>query len=105
RLAERRHESARAIDDLVQLLRESVAVDGEDGPTTRAIRETLGKGYFYATALLKANGATEEEWRPYAERTRQVFRYLAEHQDPSALADYERRVEAEFSRSIRQNQL
>ncbi len=94
-----------AIDDLVQLLRESVAVDGEDGPTTRAIRETLGKGYFYATALLKANGATEEEWRPYAERTRQVFRYLAEHQDPSALADYERRVEAEFSRSIRQNQL
>jgi hypothetical protein len=54
---------------------------------------------------LKANGATEDEWRPYAERTRQVFRYLAEHQDPAALADYEKRVEAEFARSIRQNNL
>ena len=96
---------AGAIADLSQLLKESAAVDGEDGPTTRAIRETLGKGYFYATSLLKANGATEEEWRPYAERTRQVFRYLAEHQAPAALADYERRVEAEFARSVRQNTL
>ena len=96
---------AGAIGDLSQLLKESAAVDGEDGATTRAIRETLGKAYFYATSLLKANGATEEEWRPYAERTRQVFRYLAEHQDPAALADYERRVEAEFARSVRQNNL
>lgn len=96
---------AGAIADLAQLLKESAAVDGEDGPTTRAIRETLGKGYFYATSLLKANGATEEEWRPFAERTRQVFRYLAEHQDPAALADYEKRVEVEFSRSVRQNAL
>lgn len=94
---------AGAIADLTLLLKESAAVDGEDGPTTRAIRETLGKGYFYATSLLKANGATEDEWRPYAERTRQVFRYLAEHQDPAALADYERRVAAEFSRSVRQD--
>lgn len=96
---------AGSVTDLTQLLRDSAAVDGEDGPTTRAIRETLGKAYFYATALLKANGATEEEWRPYAERTRQVFRYLAEHQDPAALADYERRVEQEFARSVRQNTL
>lgn len=96
---------AGAIADLTLLLNESAAVDGEDGPTTRAIRETLGKGYFYATALLKANGATEDEWRPYAERTRQVFRYLAEHQDPAALADYEQRVEAEFTRAIRQQSL
>jgi hypothetical protein len=96
---------AGGISDLAQLLKESAAVDGEDGSTTRAIRETLGKAYFYATSLLKANGATEEEWRPYAERTRQVFRYLAEHQDPAALADYERRVEAEFARSVRQNSL
>jgi len=96
---------AGALADLTQLLKESAAVDGEDGPTTRAIRETLGKAYFYATSLLKSNGATEDEWRPYAERTRQVFRYLAEHQDPAALADYERRVEAEFTRSVRQNSL
>lgn len=94
---------AGAIGDLTQLLKDSAAVDGEDGATTRAIRETLGKAYFYATSLLKANGATEDEWRPYAERTRQVFRYLAEHQDPAALADYEKRVEAEFARSLRQN--
>ena len=45
---------AGAIADLAQLLKESAAVDGEDGSTTRAIRETLGKAYFYATALLKA---------------------------------------------------
>jgi hypothetical protein len=96
---------AGAISDLAQLLKDSAAVDGEDGTTTRAVRETLGKAYFYATSLLKANGATEEEWRPYAERTRQVFRYLAEHQDPAALADYERRVEAEFARSVGQNAL
>ena len=96
---------AGAITDLSQLLKESAAVDGEDGATTRAVRETLGKAYFYATSLLKANGATEEEWRPYAERTRQVFRYLAEHQDPAALADYERRVEAEFARSLGQHSL
>ena len=96
---------AGAISDLAQLLKDSAAVDGEDGTTTRAVRETLGKAYFYATSLLKANGATEEEWRPYAERTRQVFRYLAEHQDPAALADYERRVEAEFARSVGQNPL
>lgn len=96
---------AGALADLTQLLKESAAVDGEDGPTTRAVRETLGKAYFYATSLLKSNGATEDEWRPYAERTRQVFRYLAEHQDPAALADYERRVEAEFTRSVRQNSL
>jgi len=96
---------AGAIADLSRLLAESAAVDGEDGPTTRAVRETLGKAYFYATSLLKANGATEEEWRPYAERTRQVFRYLAEHQDPAALADYEKRVEIEFARSVRQNNL
>ena len=79
--------------------------DGEDGPTTLAVRETLGKAYFYATSLRKSNVATEDEWRPYAERTRQVFRYLAEHQDTAALADYERRVEAEFTRSVRQNSL
>ena len=58
----------------------------------------LGKALYYATSLLKANGAAEEEWRPYAERTRQIFRYLAEHQEPAALAAYEKRVEAEFEK-------
>jgi hypothetical protein len=106
-----RHEKARArlemldvagaITDLTGLLQESAAAHGDDHRTTRAIRETLGKAFFYATSLLKSSGATEEEWRPYAERTRQIFRYLAEHQDPAALAAYERRVEAEFAKSLR----
>ncbi len=106
-----RHEKARAklemldvagaITDLTSLLQEAAAAHGDDHRTTRAIRETLGKAFFYATSLLKTSGATEEEWRPYAERTRQIFRYLAEHQDPAALAAYERRVEAEFAKSLR----
>ena len=92
---------AGALADLTQLLSESAAASGEDAPTTRAIRETQGKAFYYATSLLRASGATEEEWRPYAERTRQVFRYLAEHQDEAALAEYEQRVEKEFQKSIR----
>jgi hypothetical protein len=91
---------AGAITDLTTLLQESAAAHGDDHRTTRAIRENLGKAFFYATSLLKTSGATEEEWRPYAERTRQIFRYLAEHQDPAALAAYERRVEAEFAKSL-----
>jgi plasmid stabilization system protein ParE len=49
---------------------------------------------------LKTNGAAEEEWRPFAERTRQIFRFLAEHQEPGALEKYEDRVAAEFARTI-----
>jgi hypothetical protein len=92
---------AGALADLTQLLAESAAASGEDAPTTRAIRETQGKAFYYATSLLRASGATEDEWRPYAERTRQVFRYLAEHQDEHALAEYEQRVEKEFQKSVR----
>ena len=60
----------------------------------------LGKAHYYATYLLKTNGAAEDEWRPFAERTRQIFRYLAEHQEPGALAQYEQRVEAEFEKTL-----
>ncbi len=93
---------AGAIEDLTLLLRNAAETHGQDVPITRAIRETLGKAYYYATTLLKTNGATEDEWRPFAERTRQIFRYLAEHQDPSALAQYEQRVESEFNKAIQQ---
>jgi hypothetical protein len=93
---------AGAIEDLTLLLRNAAEIHGQDVPITRAIRETLGKAYYYATTLLKTNGATEDEWRPFAERTRQIFRYLAEHQDPSALAQYEQRVESEFNKAIQQ---
>ena len=89
-----------AITDLTELLQESAQVNGDDAKVTRAIREMLGKAHYYATYLLKTNGAAEEEWRPYAERTRQIFRYLAEHQEPAALAQYERRVESEFQKTM-----
>ena len=89
-----------AIEDLTALLQEAAQVHGDDAKVTRGIREMLGKAHYYATYLLKTNGAPEEEWRPYAERTRQIFRYLAEHQDTAALAQYERRVEAEFEKTM-----
>jgi hypothetical protein len=89
-----------AITDLTELLQEAARVHGDDAKTTRAIRETLGKAQYYATYLLKTNGASEDEWRPFAERTRQIFRYLAEHQEPGALAKYEQRIEAEFAKTL-----
>jgi len=91
---------AGSITDLNVLLQESAQIHGDDAQITRAVRELLGKSNYYATYLLKTNGATEEEWRPYAERTRQIFRYLAEHQEPAALAKYERRVEEEFTKTM-----
>lgn len=91
---------AGAITDLTELLQEAAQTHGDDAKTTRAIREMLGKAHYYATYLLKTNGATEGEWRPFAERTRQIFRYLAEHQEPGALAQYEQRVEAEFAKTL-----
>ena len=91
---------AGAIDDLTELLRESAQTHGEDAAITRAVREMLGKAHYYATYLLKTNGAAEEEWRPFAERTRQIFRFLAEHQEPGALTRYEDRVAAEFQKTI-----
>ena len=89
---------AGSITDLTVLLQECAPVHGDDAKITRAVREMLGKANYYATYLLKTNGAAEEEWRPFAERTRQIFRYLAEHQDATALAQYEQRVEAEFEK-------
>jgi hypothetical protein len=89
-----------SITDLTELLQEAAKVHGDDAPITRATREMLGKAHYYATYLLKTNGAAEEEWRPYAERTRQIFRYLAEHQEPGALTQYEQRVEAEFENTL-----
>lgn len=90
---------AGATDELILLLRETAQVHGEDATITRATREALGKAYYYATYLLKTSGAAEREWRPFAERTRQIFRFLAEHQDAAAFADYEARVAAEFTRT------
>ena len=89
-----------SIEDLNTLLQECAQTHGDDARITRAVRELLGKANYYATYLLKTNGAAEDEWRPFAERTRQIFRYLAEHQEPVALAQYEQRVEAEFQKTL-----
>jgi hypothetical protein len=89
-----------AIADLTELLRETAQIHGEEAKITRATREMLGKANYYATYLLKTNGAAEEEWRPFAERTRQLFRFLAEHQEPRALAHYEERVSREFEKTL-----
>ncbi len=91
---------AGAIADLNALLQESASAHGDNAEITRAVRELLGKANYYATYLLKTTGAAEPEWRPYAERTRQIFRFLAEHQEEEALAQYERRVELEFEKTM-----
>lgn len=93
-------EVAESIEELTALLAEAAQMHGEDAPITRATREMLGKAHYYATYLLKTNGAAEEEWRPFAERTRQIFRFLAEHQEPAALTQYEQRVQAELGKTI-----
>ncbi|MEJ6579896.1 MAG: hypothetical protein QNL33_15790 [Akkermansiaceae bacterium] len=93
-------EVAAAAEELTLLLQETAQTHGENAAITRATRETLGKAHYYAAYLLKTSGAAESEWRPHAERTRQIFRFLAEHQEPGALANYEDRVAAEFQKTI-----
>jgi hypothetical protein len=61
---------AGSIEELTDLLRETAQTHGEDAKITRATREMLGKAHYYATYLLKTNGAAEEEWRPFAARVR-----------------------------------
>jgi hypothetical protein len=87
-----------AIEDLTRLLQETAVLHGENAPITRGVREQLGKAHYYATWVLKTNGAAESEWRPFAERARQLFRYLAELEDPLEFQRYESRVRQEFNK-------
>jgi hypothetical protein len=89
-----------AINDLTRLLQETAAIYGENAPITRGVREQLGKAHYYATWVLKTNGAAENEWRPFAERARQLFRFLAELEDPQEFQRYEDRVRQEFDRAV-----
>jgi len=86
-----------ALPELQELLTECADAYGEDAPMTAAVRETLGKAHYMAAWTLQGVGAPEEEWRPYAERARQVFRYLAEHSDPEAYGAYEQQVQRAFA--------
>lgn len=82
-----------SIDSTRELLSEVADVYGDDEKLTRAVRESLGKSHYMAAWVLKEVAAPEEEWRPHAERARQIFRYLVEHKHPIAFARYERAVE------------
>ncbi len=88
-----------AITDLTELLQSCATRYGDDAPITRAVRESLGKAQYHAALLLQENDLPEKEWRPFADRARQLFRYLAEHEDPAALKDYEERVTKEFDQA------
>ncbi len=90
----------KAIAELTRLLQETAIAYGENAPITRGVREQLGKAYYYATWTLKTNGSPEEEWRPFAERARQLFRYLAEWENPGEFRRYEDRVRQEFQKAI-----
>ena len=82
-----------SIETLRALLAEVADEYGEDAHITRAVRESLGKSNYMAAYVLKTLMAPEEEWYPYADRARQIFRYLVEHEDPAAFRRYEKAVE------------
>lgn len=90
----------RAIADLTRLLQEAAGAYGENAHITRGVREQLGKAYYQATWTLQTNGSPEEEWRPFAERARQLFRYLAEWENPREFRQYEDRVRQEFQKTL-----
>lgn len=90
----------KAVDELTRLLQETAALYGENARMTRAVREQLGKAFYYATWVLKTNNVPEDEWRPYAERSRQLFRFLAEWDKPLELECYQERVQSEFQKTL-----
>jgi hypothetical protein len=89
-----------AIQELTRLLQETAETYGENARITRSVREQLGKAHYYATWVLKTNGAPESQWRPFAERARQLFRFLAELEDPEEFQRYEDRIRQEFDKAI-----
>ena len=87
---------ATALSDLYELLDEVTDSYGEDAPISRAVRESLGEAHYMAAWVLQGVGAPEKEWRPYGERARQIFRYLAENEDAEANREYQRHVQMAF---------
>jgi hypothetical protein len=91
---------ATAIEDLTRLLQETATAYGENASLTRGVREQLGKAHYHATWVLKTSGASEDEWRPFAERARQLFRCLAELENPVEFERYQERVRREFEMAV-----
>ena len=84
---------AKSIEELDLLLPEVANAYGDEARITRATREAMGKAQYLAAWALKSTLASEPEWRPYAERARQSFRYLTEHEKPAAFKAYQNRVD------------
>jgi len=90
----------KAIEELTRLLQETAATRGENDRLTRAVREQLGKAFYYAAWTLKSHNAPETQWRPFAERSRQLFRRLAELENPAEYERYEARIREEFQKAL-----
>lgn len=86
-----------AIDQLQILLDTVVSEYGENAQLTRAVRETMGRAQFMAGWVLLQIGAPETEYRARFERSRQIFRYLAEHENADEYRRYQKRINKAFS--------
>jgi len=74
-------------------LLDKVSVEyGDNAQITRAVRETMGRAQFMAGKVLQEIGAPEQQWKSRYARSRQIFRYLAEHDNPRAYAKYQSRI-------------
>jgi hypothetical protein len=82
-----------AINMLQALLDEVTTQYGDSAPISRAVRETMGRAQFMAGWVLQEIGSPENEYRPHFERSRQIFRYLAEHDDAVDNKKYKLRIE------------
>ena len=77
----------------LQRLLDKVSVEyGDNAQITRAVRETMGRAQFMAGKVLQEIGAPEQQWKSRYARSRQIFRYLAEHDNPRAYAKYQSRI-------------
>jgi len=82
-----------AITLLQDLLDEVATQYGENAAISRSVRETMGRAQFMAGWVLQEIGSPENEYRPRFERSRQIFRYLAEHDDAACNKEYKQRIE------------
>lgn len=69
-----------SIETLEELLAEAANAeqDKEQGRVAEEIRATLAKGQYYASWLMRLEGADEEEWKVENESARQHYKWLAE---------------------------
>ncbi len=94
-------EGQEQIEKLLAAVKSEVKDDSASGDkatvalTTDAFNELAMAGY-YAAWIMRLEGATSEEWKPEAEKARQLFRFLAEQAQQSGDSDaatYERNLE------------